>query len=490
MTPAPSSAAYPDPLKYGRGEGPRPPARRTIRPLEWLTLLHAGGLLAGLTWGFGGGDEAMRPYFIYWGAAGIILTVVAARDREVQRHRGLRPLRWLLPLLAFNLFVAIGCLNPNFREIRDGADVFLIPTEPTPWLPSSARPALAWQALAIFDALWITAFNVAFVLRRKRAIRGLLLFAVLNALALAVLGTLQKLSAATGPYFGEVAVRQPFFFSTFVYHNHWGSFLLLMLAAAVGLTFHFTRRSDARDALHSPAFVGIVVIFLLAATAPLSGSRSCTGLAVLLLGVTLLHTLWRALQKRRRMNESAAAPILGAGVIVALALAGAWWLAEDSIRTRVRLTREQIGAIRERGGLGARSMLYEDTWRMARDRPWAGWGMGSYPHVFTRYSRQTVVDRLPVFYRDAHSDWLQALAEHGVIGSLLLAATAVSPLLGLRWRDVAGPLRAYLLFGCAIVLLYAWIEFPFGNLAVVFSWWLCFFAAVQYCRLSADATRS
>jgi O-antigen ligase len=90
---------------------------------------------------------------------------------------------------------------------------------------------------------------------------------------------------------------------------------------------------------------------------------------------------------------------------------------------------------------------------------------------------------MPRFYRDAHSDWLQSLAEHGFIGSALLALCALLPARHLRLRHLTSPLPAYLLAGCTLVLLYAWIEFPFGNLAVVLTWWLCFFSAVHYARL-------
>ena len=51
----------------------------------------------------------------------------------------------------------------------------------------------------------------------------------LNALILAIVGTLQKLSGSTGIYFGAIAVPQIRFFSTFVYHNHWGAFVVMML---------------------------------------------------------------------------------------------------------------------------------------------------------------------------------------------------------------------------------------------------------------------
>jgi hypothetical protein len=56
-------------------------------------------------------------------------------------------------------------------------------------------------------------------------------------------------------------------------------------------------------------------------------------------------------------------------------------------------------------------------------------------------------------------------------------------LLRLRPRHLGNPLTAYLLAGCTVLMLYALVEFPFGNLAVVFAWWIACFSAVQYARL-------
>ena len=78
-------------------------------------------------------------------------------------------------------------------------------------------------------------------------------------------------------------------------------------------------------------------------------------------------------------------------------------------------------------------MLYHDTWRMARERLLFGWGMGSYPVVFALYnSQESKVDRLPVIYHDAHSDWLQSVAELGLAGTALIGAAVALPALAMR----------------------------------------------------------
>jgi O-antigen ligase len=121
---------------------------------------------------------------------------------------------------------------------------------------------------------------------------------------------------------------------------------------------------------------------------------------------------------------------------------------------------------------------------MAVAKPWFGWGMASYPFIFTMFNtRVSGSDGLPVFYHDAHSDWLQSFAEHGLIGSALLASSVLVPLIVLRFRPIRSQLAGYLMGGCGLVLVYAFLEFPFGNFAVVLVWWLCFMVSIQYTRL-------
>jgi O-antigen ligase len=116
--------------------------------------------------------------------------------------------------------------------------------------------------------------------------------------------------------------------------------------------------------------------------------------------------------------------------------------------------------------------------------------MGSYPTVFSFYNtQQPHGDRIPVVYHDAHSDWLQSLAEIGFLGTALIGAAVFIPAFSLR-HYAGGHIPFLLLTGCFLVASYAWIEFPFGNVAVVLTWWLCFFSAVSYNRLSMQPASS
>ena len=458
---------------------------------ERFALWHAASMVLLSTWALGGNSDWAHTLISGWGSLSILVFCLGVFERWRQPG-ACRRIIWLWPWAAFNLVVLLSLANPNLRAITGYGATGFIPGGEHPWLPSCARPDQAIQALWLFDALFLTAFNVAFLVRRRTALRRLLLFVAGNATALAIFGSLQKLAGAEGLFFGAIASPNPTFFASFIYHNHWGPVALLAVAVCLGLVWHHARNAhqDYRDAWHSPTAMWLVATLLLAASIPLSTSRSCTLLLLVLLAGAWLHWSWKRVRHAGRSPRRTLA-VWGGGSLLAVGTVGlVYWLGQPIIEARVEKTREQLTAAHARGNLlGSRSQLYQDTWRMAQEKPWFGWGMASYPTVFSRYNTQTSpLDRLPVVYVDAHNDWLQSLAEHGVVGTVLLAMLGVLPLWQLRrYPGTWTLLPRYLLGGCALILIYALVEFPFGSQAIVYLWWLCFFVAVRYRQLEALA---
>lgn len=460
---------------------------RPLTRLEIATIAHVAALVLFAAWGFGGNTLFMRTLLSVWGSLGLGLTAFALRGADARRR-----VRALWPFALFNVVVLASCFNPSFREVTDEVRHFFVEDRARLPLPSTARPLHTLQTLWFFDAVYLSCFNLLLVVRRRRALRTLLLILAANAVLLAIFGTVQKLSGATGLFFGLRSSPQVYFFSSFIYHNHWGAFTVLMTAVALGLVFHFSRHTTGRDFWHSPAPTALVAILLLAASVPLSFSRSSTVLILLLLAIAFAH--WLRLLARRS-GTSGTGPARSrnfplwplAGGLAALGIAGyfAYDLARPTIEHRMAITREQIADIQTRGDFGSRAILYRDTWAMAREKPWFGWGMGSYPTAFFRRNTQQIspIDGLPQYYHDAHSDWLQSLSEVGFVGTVLLGLCALVPLWSARRALFRSPLTAYLLTGCGLVVLYAWLEFPFGNRAVICAWWTCFFSAVLHARL-------
>jgi O-antigen ligase len=362
-----------------------------------------------------------------------------------------------------------------------------MPVQVSWWIPSAARPETALRSLWLFDGIFFSCFNLALAVARRRTIRIVLAAVVVNALVLSVFGTVQKLVGSTGIYFGSIASPQPNFFASFVYDNHWGAFIVLVLGACVGLILKHAYETPGERFFHGPAFAGFVAAILIAASVPLSGSRACTILLCVLAAAAVVRSAPRI---SRAFRISGATPV-GTFVIISfaamLAVGFVWMVAGDVLRARAAKTKEQVVAMWSQGGIGSRSILYHDTWRMARQRILFGWGMGSFPLVFPLYNTQeNKIDRIPVIYHDAHSDWIQSVSEIGIAGTALVGAAVLLPFLAIR-RSRVSSVPFFLFVGSLLVAAYAWIEFPFGNVAVVLTWWLCFFSAIQYSRLTTLA---
>jgi O-antigen ligase len=468
----------------------RHPAGGSSR-LTTLVLLHFGVFMVFITWAFGGQAPWARQVIALWGTVGIVLFAWAARAYRGPAGRPHPALRLLWPLWLYDVLVISSCFNPGFREMKIAGEMSLVLGDPLRWLPSAAVPRLAAHELWQFNGLVLSSFNLLLVLQRRSQVRTVLFIVAGNAVALAVFGTFQKLAGAPGLWFGLVPSPNPRFFSTFIYHNHWGAFCLLALCACLALLFHFQQRGGHRDIWHSPVLLGAVATLLLATSVPLSSSRSCTFLAGLLLGGALVHLVARVIRHRRERQASVAGPAAVIALAVMLAAGGIGYLGRGVIAERSRQTEVQLARAHEENPLSSRLVVYRDTWRMAAEKPWFGWGLESYARVFRIFNthRGNDIWAWASFYAEAHNDWLQSLAEVGFVGTGCLVLLAGLPLGGVRWRRTASVVPRYLLAGCGLLALYAWIEFPFANPAVTFTFCTVFYAAVRYAELDARPAR-
>jgi O-antigen ligase/polysaccharide polymerase Wzy-like membrane protein len=452
--------------------------------LEWCTAAHACVMVVGVTWAFGGNADWVRTPIEAWGSLGILIWIFAALSwNSPAVNPGV--LRWAWPVLVLNALVGASCLTPGLKPVHFGTQTFLMPVSMPWWVPSAAQPRVTLDALWMFDAIYFSCLNVALAVIRRRVLRIVLAVTVANAAVLSAFGTIQKLAGSTGIYFGAVKTPQAMFFSSFVYDNHWGAFAILSLCACIGLVVRYSGGMDVRGFFHSPAFTGFIAAIVIGASIPLSGSRACTFLLCMALVIAIGRTLPRISRGLGASGATSGAKVAVTVAAALLVLCAVWLIAGQVIKARAETTRDQVATMWANGSIGSRATLYHDTWRMARQRIPFGWGMGSYPRIFLLYNTQeSKIDRIPVVYHDAHSDWLQSVAEIGFAGAFLVGAAVLMPLMSIR-RHALPPISFFLLTGCALVAAYAWVEFPFGNVAVVLVWWLSFLTAVQYARSAA-----
>lgn len=461
---------------------------------ERRVLIHAGLVGVVSAWLYGGMGPHGEWILAALASPAAWFLFAEARDRRAAGDRaGLRRLlRWLAPLAFLAALVVIGALNPSHREafIFDGP--VLRPVPHLAWLPSSVKPLESLRTLACLGGLALVGLSLAFCVQSRLGLRRLVLVLVVNAVALAVLGTLQRQMHAAGPFFSATPSPNPAWFATFFYYNHWGAFAALAVAAAFALVFHSLKNPPDRGWLHGIGPSLTLAALLIAGTGPLSGSRSATALMLALTAAAFVLALRHVYRLgAHHSRRSALAGAVGLAALVALGAALVGFQSRDVLAKRFAQTLDQVAEVSAGPVAFGRPALYADTWRMAADKPVFGWGLESYGPIFVRYTRfRPGPDGLRTAFEDAHSDWLQSLAEVGFVGTAALLLFALIPLAETLRRDRLGAFSGWLLGGCALLAAYAWVEFPLACPAVVGLWWILFFAALRHLQLTPARTAS
>ena len=458
--------------------------------LAWVTL-H----LCFLPWALG--TMHVWSQCVSLGLA-LIGFVVAARPRtyEATHTSGdpvtVRPLRRLLrfPLfwagLLLLLYVVIQGLNPAWRYRINATYWWLEPIEYLRWLPSGMDVPFAtagpWRSLLVGASLWLTVCTVWIGFMRRLTFRLLLTFLVVNGVLLSLLGLAQQLTHATG-IFWLVPVRSQSFVSTFIYRNHTGAYLNLILALGAGLAWWYFTRGNRRMDKSSPAgvftfaavIVGLMVLFTF--------SR---GAILLLLTFSILAGLaflWT--QLRQPAHERSSAVIVGLLIVLAGFIGtGLFSLKAENIWKRFEgMIADPVASANDR------TQAHAAAGEMFAASPIFGWGAGCFRfgfplHVYRHPDIYYSGTSQRKYWEHAHNDLLEYPIEFGVVGSLLLAA----PLgwLGytlLRRRCWRNPLALLAALGCLLTLVHARMEFVFQNPAILITWTVLLLAAARWAEV-------
>ncbi len=202
---------------------------------------------------------------------------------------------------------------------------------------------------------------------------------------------------------------------TFGYHNHFAGLLEMALpiaamwAAWVWKKGSPSLRQSMTPALKTAALLGVATCLLLGIVASLSrmGFIATVVAALITSFAVLLSPQERNGQKhgRRRWLWGAAA------VCVTLALL--LFMTPTEMVAR-------FGELSSEGNLSQndRVKMWTDTAHMIASSPWTGVGVGAFEHGLYRFKIAMPVNTVNF----AHNDYLQILAELGIIGTALMAA--------------------------------------------------------------------
>jgi len=306
------------------------------------------------------------------------------------------------------------------------------------WLPSgleapfssdetSHPPMNAWRQMLTLATPWALFLALRHGLRRRRGYLILGWSTVLAALAVGAFGVLNQKSSGTVLGFPVPYNTQSF--GTFMNRNHAGVYLYLHAGIALALAFWHIRRAGDNVLRGGPHLAAAFLAFALALLAGLTGSTAAAACALLLLVLAPLAAYWFGFPgssgSRRRI-------MLVTGGALALSAASVLLVADlQPIVNRFKAK----AANYQSTGVDDRAPLRRATWALATEggwtgRVWVGYGAGSYRWVSPPYQALQ-----PEMRRDgklhfralhAHNDWLEMLAEWGVVGLLPVLA-------GLLW---------------------------------------------------------
>ena len=357
-------------------------------------------------WGYATLEIGVAVLFVLWG-------ILAVRRRQVEIHGN-----WLyLPLLGLGL---LGIVQYAF-----GFSVY---------------PYLTELDLLKGGAYVLLCFLMAESFGSTGEAKQFIWFLIILGFAVSLFAIIQHFTF-NGKIYWTVPLRaggSPF--GPYVNRDDFAGFVELV--APLGLALLFFR------AVRREQFT-LVLLFTLVpiGAAILSASRG--GISGLFFELLLLVFLARARQIGKKQFAGVAALALIAGTFIV------WLGVTTAIHRFEQLTPTEISR-------NLRVPMYRDTWRIFARHPWVGTGLGTLIAVFPKYSGfyipDTIVDH-------AHNDYLELLADSGVIGGLC----GLSFIVLLFWRGfenlrsaqtrMSRAIFAGSLAACSGLLLHSLVDF-------------------------------
>lgn len=463
--------------------------RLKTHPLEIAIVWVACAQLVFQPWAIGG----MRPWsqFIGLGLSVLAFGLALLPRNYTEDHSGSNSFRLIMwpKLVRFPLFwiglvflirVLIQALNPSREYQSDGAQWWIANIPHYTWLPAGLDGPFVqwppWRMLLIYGSIWLTICAIWVGFSRRRSLQMLFITLAVNGVALAIFGVAQKF-AGNGKIFWFYKSVNPAFFASFVYKNHAGMYLNLALAVTCGLAAWYYMRAQRRLEKSNPSGVFAFFATCIAVAILTSYARGATlmmlAFLAVCLGVFAIRQLIGGGGTRR--------PIIA---IVMIVIFG-WFLKTglDAIGSKEAWHRMQSGFTGGDTSLLQRQVATKASIEMLRDTWPEGIGAGGFRFLFPKYQIRYPELEYPKFWENAHNDLVQIPIEQGLAGVILIIAGLVSVVIALiRAYFWENPLSFALVFGCALLVVYAWWDFPCHNPAVLLTWCVLLVTAAMWAK--------
>ncbi|HTQ54352.1 MAG TPA: O-antigen ligase family protein [Bryobacteraceae bacterium] len=312
------------------------------------------------------------------------------------------PARWAWGLFQFAVFAAAAVWA--MLQLRRAGTIAL-----SGWLvPLGA--ATVWGLLQLASnhtvyrwETWNAAFNWATYLTlfllalqcfaRWEARHAFLRWTLYFGFGLALLSMVQMFTSGGKIFWLFPSGYRDFVMGPFVYHNEYAAFMEMILPIALYSALRDRRRAVAYGLMAAAIFASVVA----------SASRAGT-LILTMEAAAVVLLAWR------RGAIPAGVALRGFAVLILACVSFSAVVGWRPLWRRL-VDPESYG--------GRREFLLSSL-AMVRDRPWMGFGLGNWPHVYPQYA--LFDDGL--YVTQAHNDWAQWAVEGGVPFLLILAVLA------------------------------------------------------------------
>ena len=259
---------------------------------------------------------------------------------------------------------------------------------------------ITWTSALLFSSYALLCFLLTQTLRRSQDITRFGIVISSYGFAMAVFALLQDLTmdARGGKiYWLRLPRSGGWIFGPYVNHNHYAG--LMEMLFPIPLAMCLSRRVD-----RGPKIALACAAVFMASTIVLSGSRG--GILAL---VTQTAVAIGFLTFKRKSPKVA----LVLGGVLAVAAVWTFWVGGSGLADRLATFHTEAHT---ELSSGLRLTVTRDCWRMFRERPVLGWGLGTFPTAYPPF--QSFFSN--GFVNEAHNDYAQLLVEMGGLGFLVL----------------------------------------------------------------------
>ncbi len=388
------------------------------------------------------------------------------------KHLRTFPLFWLGLLLLG--YVTVAGFNPRYEiSFLQGAQCWLDQDFDARFPAGVDAPlplASSWKVLLEWGTVWLGICAVWGGCRHRRSVHFLLWMLALSAGTVGLVGAAHSFSGSQNYLWLGAVYNGHGIFGPFLYDNHAAAYLVVgMVAAGVLALIHFVRSLITLSVTGPQIFLSVLALVILTT---LFVTRSRAGIVLGALGALLLIVLMIVAYRRRHSGGVGrvglfAVVLFGLGTVLALSQVPWHRLGKDFGLDKGAANGSKVW------GTETRLEAYEATYQMWKDAPVLGWGAGSFRYVFPDYQAQSeLLSKLEVgkkfHWEHAHNDWLEALAELGLVGFAFLAAGLIWCASRLWvWRKQVSHGHLMALGGAGIVLAHAGVDFVLHNPAVL-----------------------